>query len=236
MCRKPSELLVDYRYSYDVDGVRVPNWREQLSCRRCGLNNRRRATIHVLEQEFRRGSRSRLYITEQATTLFYYLDHVYPHVVGSEYLGDSVPFGTMNGDGLRNETLTALTFSDTSFDAVLSFEVLEHIPDYRRAVSEVLRVLRPGGWFLFTVPFNLNSAQTLIRARVNDDGVVSHLLEPEYHGDPLCTNGVLCFQHFGWDLVTDMRTLGFKDVVALLYWSEELGYLGREQAIFAAYK
>lgn len=38
-------------------------------------------------------------------------------------------------------------FPDASFDAVLVFAGLHHLPDYRRAVANAYRVLRPGGVF-----------------------------------------------------------------------------------------
>ena len=47
---------------------------------------------------------------------------------------------------------TRLPFQDGSFDAVTYFDVLEHIPDDRRAVEEALRVLAPGGSLLVTSP------------------------------------------------------------------------------------
>ncbi len=40
---------------------------------------------------------------------------------------------------------TDLPFADGAFDVVYSFKVLAHVPDIRRAVSEVSRVLTPGG-------------------------------------------------------------------------------------------
>ena len=40
---------------------------------------------------------------------------------------------------------TALRFADASFDRVLSQLVLQFIPDARRAVAEMVRVVRPGG-------------------------------------------------------------------------------------------
>jgi SAM-dependent methyltransferase len=40
------------------------------------------------------------------------------------------------------EDLTSLTFADRSFDVVLLSGVLEHIPDYRRAIGEAARVAR----------------------------------------------------------------------------------------------
>ena len=47
---------------------------------------------------------------------------------------------------------TALPFDDRSFDAVTMFDVLEHIPQHEKAVSEALRVLRPGGFLLTSTP------------------------------------------------------------------------------------
>ncbi|MGI8695142.1 MAG: class I SAM-dependent methyltransferase [Mycobacteriales bacterium] len=43
----------------------------------------------------------------------------------------------------------SLPFEDASFDLVVGHAVLHHIPDVRRALAEVLRVLRPGGRFVF---------------------------------------------------------------------------------------
>ncbi len=45
-----------------------------------------------------------------------------------------------------------LPFADGSFDRVIAAEVLEHIPDDGRAMSELARVLRPGGRMAATVP------------------------------------------------------------------------------------
>ena len=52
----------------------------------------------------------------------------------------------MNADGTR------LPYCDNTFDAVICSEVLEHIPDYRTVIIELLRVLRPGGALVVSVP------------------------------------------------------------------------------------
>jgi ubiquinone/menaquinone biosynthesis C-methylase UbiE len=38
---------------------------------------------------------------------------------------------------------------DATYDAVFEFAIFHHVPDWRRALAEVHRVLRPGGLFLF---------------------------------------------------------------------------------------
>ena len=60
---------------------------------------------------------------------------------------DSSRFGgTIRGDATR------LPFADAAFDCVVTSEVLEHIHDDRAALSELARVLKPGGTFAATVP------------------------------------------------------------------------------------
>ena len=51
-----------------------------------------------------------------------------------------------NGDATR------LPFPDATFDRVIAAEVLEHIPHDEAAISELARVLRPGGTMAITVP------------------------------------------------------------------------------------
>src|SRR6476469_3811293 len=59
---------------------------------------------------------------------------------------EDAPGGEVNGDALR------LPFPDASFDRIIASEVLEHLWDDTRAISELVRVLRPGGRLAVTVP------------------------------------------------------------------------------------
>lgn len=63
--------------------------------------------------------------------------------------GQAPPDGmavTVNGDATR------LPFPDGTFDRVIASEVMEHISDDRRALTELVRVLRPGGVLAVTIP------------------------------------------------------------------------------------
>ncbi|MDH3224487.1 MAG: methyltransferase domain-containing protein [Gemmatimonadota bacterium] len=52
--------------------------------------------------------------------------------------------------------VTDLPFDTCSFDAVICIHVLEHIPDDRKALKELHRVLKPGGWAVITVPIDFS--------------------------------------------------------------------------------
>lgn len=54
-------------------------------------------------------------------------------------------------DGLTflEADVTALPFADSEFDLVLSMMVMHHIKNWPEALDEIVRVLRPGGYFLF---------------------------------------------------------------------------------------
>lgn len=43
---------------------------------------------------------------------------------------------------------------DASYDAVICTQVLEHVKDPRKAISEIIRILKKGGVLILTVPFN----------------------------------------------------------------------------------
>jgi len=46
---------------------------------------------------------------------------------------------------LQRENMLSLTFDDDTFDYILCWGVLMHIPDLEKALSEIIRVLKPGG-------------------------------------------------------------------------------------------
>jgi SAM-dependent methyltransferase len=55
-----------------------------------------------------------------------------------------------------------LAFPDNSFDFVYGGGILHHL-DINRAMPEVLRILRPGGWMLFYEPLAMNPIGNIVR-------------------------------------------------------------------------
>lgn len=48
-----------------------------------------------------------------------------------------------------------MPFADASFDVVFCNHIMEHVADDRRALAEIRRVLRPGGWGIVMAPVNM---------------------------------------------------------------------------------
>lgn len=48
--------------------------------------------------------------------------------------------------------INKLPFADASFDCIICSEVLEHIPDHRKAIKELDRILKPQGTLVVSVP------------------------------------------------------------------------------------
>jgi glycosyltransferase involved in cell wall biosynthesis len=236
VCGTHTRFLTSFMYSTDntPDGRPMPNWREHMQCEHCGLVNRMRAALNVLHTYAAPEIGSQIYVTERLTKTYQWLSERYPMLQGSEYFGPShQPGSSING--IRHEDVMNLSFAEGSFDRILSFDVLEHVPDPYRAVREFYRVLKPGGVLIFSVPFSSDSAADIIRATLEEDGTIIHHMPAEYHGNPVDPEGgALCFRYFGWEALDNLRSIGFTNVRCLAYWSEEQGYLGREQYIFKA--
>ena len=219
------------------------HWRESGACSVCKNISRVRLAAEWIVRSSHNYREPRIYITEQRTPLYRTLRKIFPNVVGSEYVPDILTrlramakLLTYTADitaRIRHEDVCRLTFSDASLDLIGSFDVLEHVPDYGQAVREFYRVLNVGGQLLLTAPFLASAAKTLVRARI-EDGVTKHLEPAEYHGNPTKPNdGLLCYYHFGWDLLDTLRNAGFRSVALLDAWAMDTAIFGDQSAIVA---
>ena len=79
------------------------------------------------------------------------------HVTGVDIVDDAIVYARENfaRDNLAFRTIdpdAPLPFADGSFDTVLSFQVIEHVPDPARYLSDIRRVLVPGGRLVLATP------------------------------------------------------------------------------------
>ena len=92
-----------------------------------------------------------------------------------------------------------LPFADNDFDFILCNHVLEHIPDDKKAMSELLRVLKPNGTAILQIPQDLNRETTF-----EDDSITGAKERAEIFGQ---------YDHlrvYGRDYFETVRTIGFK--------------------------
>jgi SAM-dependent methyltransferase len=188
-------LLV--RLSRDPIGVR---------CLRCGASAITLSVATVLRAIRPAFGSERVYELSSRGPLFEFLRTQVSDLTYSECFDDVPPGAVRNG--VPCQDVERLTFENASFDVCTSTEVFEHVPDDARGFSEIYRVLRPGGIFLFTVPLS-DAERTVERARKRN-GRVEHLLPPEYHGDRIRGQGrVLVFRDYGRDILQRLRSAGF---------------------------
>jgi SAM-dependent methyltransferase len=92
-----------------------------------------------------------------------------------------------------------LPFEDNSYDIILCNHVLEHIPDDTKAMQELYRVLKPGGYGVFQIPQDLSRANTF-----EDDSITDKKERAKIFGQ---------YDHvrvYGRDYFDKLRGIGFK--------------------------
>lgn len=76
--------------------------------------------------------------------------------IGTEYIpgieSGKIMWGGIGGGDLLCMDLQNIPFEENRFDVVISEEVMEHIEDYNKAMDEIYRVLKPRGFYIFTIP------------------------------------------------------------------------------------
>ena len=93
------------------------------------------------------------------------LQRVAPHArraVGLDLSPGMLSVAKSRGLDVIEGTVTSLPFPDASFDTIYSFKVLAHVPDLSTALSEMARVVRPGGKLILEF-YNRQSLRWLVR-------------------------------------------------------------------------
>ena len=95
--------------------------------------------------------------------------------------------------------ITNLPFDNDSFDVILCNHVLEHIPDDTKAMQELYRVMKPGGWGVFQIPIDEQRQQTFQDDSITDPEERSRIFGQYDH-----------VRVYGQDYYDKLRQTGFK--------------------------
>jgi len=174
--------------------------RDHFLCGGCGSQPRERALFSVLGALRPDWRDLAIHECSPCTPASRRLREQAPGYVASQY-DPAIPWGSIHPDyGYRSEDLERQTFADESFDLVITQDVMEHVFAPDLAMREIARTLKPGGMHICTVPIVNKDKPSTRRAGRTSDGVVRHLLEPVYHGNPMDPNGSLVTVDWGYDI------------------------------------
>ncbi|AMO66988.1 hypothetical protein AZF00_01140 [Zhongshania aliphaticivorans] len=120
--------------------------RKDAECIYCGSLERHRLLWIFLTHKtdlMRPASRRLLHIAPEQC-----LGSKLKHMYGRNYLSADIEPGV----AMACMDITEIQFGDNSFDIIFCSHVLEHVPEDKKALSELYRVLKPGGWAIILVP------------------------------------------------------------------------------------
>ncbi|MGI8864637.1 MAG: class I SAM-dependent methyltransferase [Solirubrobacteraceae bacterium] len=184
--------------------------RELLPCRECGGIARDRALIVALAGLL--GERTPLATWTPRQTLRMFETSGYrghPRFLPGIFEYFNLPYApppeeTAGApiDARAGADLQDLQFPDAFFSVVMTAEVLEHVADEQRAISEIVRVLAPGGHLVLEVPYVHSFERNLVRVN-RWHGRDVFLAPPEYHAEE-----TLVYRVYGRQLLKDLSWAG----------------------------
>lgn len=136
--------ICDYRGPFMDKGTHN-GIRKHARCPNCTALERHRLQFLVLREVFREKETANLRML-----------HIAPEAFFREFFLQR--FGRYETADLKMKSadhiadLQCLPFGDGTYDFVFASHVLEHIPDDRKAISEIRRILRPNGMAMLPVP------------------------------------------------------------------------------------
>ena len=119
--------------------------RRHAGCPKCGALERHRLQHLALNEIFKKNDASKMKMLHFAPEDFF-------KTIFRNRFKDYITADLYSKDVDCKEDLTSLSFKDNSFDFIFASHVLEHIKDDLSALSEMKRVLKPGGIAVIPVP------------------------------------------------------------------------------------
>lgn len=137
---------------------------DNFSCPWCGSHDRER----------------HLYLYMQKLELFneltsYDVLHFAPEKLLGELLGQMVKGRYIKADlfpltpDIKEVDITNMSFDEQGFDLIIANHILEHVDDVSKALHEIYRVLKKGGYCILQTPYSEKLQHTFCDPGINDD-------------------------------------------------------------------
>ena len=115
----------------------------------------------------------------------------FTQITGIDIATDAIKYGKNKYPKLKNNLLISkgdmIPFKDNEFDVVLSFDLLEHMPNVNNYLNEVHRVLKPNGIYLFQTPNKIiNIPWTVLVTKSLTEWKIYHCSLQTYWGLQKC--------------------------------------------------
>lgn len=183
ICERRSE------FSPTINGAGVS--RQKARCTQCGSLERHRLTWLFINRKIGLDTirnKSMLHVAAEPV-----LEQKFRTLVGKKYLtADYLVKADVKMD------ITDIKYKANSFDSIICNHVLEHVSDDIKAMKEMFRVLKPGGWAIFLVPL-ADMPTTYENAKIKtDEGRLKHFGQIDH------------VRKYGRDYVTRLESAGWK--------------------------
>ncbi len=127
----------------------IPVFENDLMCPHCGSLSRNRRLYHVLLKEF--FLKDNLNVLDFSPSRCLY--RKFKGITSIQYTANDF-CGEFMAD--KHMDITNMNEPDNSFDLIICYHILEHIKNDIQAMSELFRVLKPGGTAIIQTPFKEN--------------------------------------------------------------------------------
>lgn len=149
---------------------------DNVFCPNCRSNARERLVKYALDKYGDWQGKSVLQFSPERSLITYL--RKYANVISADL--EPEIYYTIDKN-IRKEDITRITFPDNTFDMVVANHVLEHVPDDRKAMQEIFRVLKAGGRAVLQVPYSISIPQTIEEPHIVDPQKQSQLFGQKDH-------------------------------------------------------
>lgn len=175
-----SRFVPDYPSRKNANAINtnqvIAGYGKNILCPACLSTARERLVIAILENHGTISGKKILHFSPEKNI------YTYLKKTNDITTADLEPLFYTRIDGdIKKEDATRLSFPDNHFNMVIANHILEHIPDDRQAMTELFRILKPGGQAILQVPYSTTIPTTLEEPGIHDPQRQSALFGQKDH-------------------------------------------------------